>query len=163
MSTRLARRLVLLVFLPSGVLAQLPAAAPDVTCKAEFGEVVENDRCNRFELPSLTVRFIGYSQPMADLPVVCWNYEASVAGSATTPFRQCHTGELGGHTTFAVAEASFTVLFDVAAGCARSPAGSWAQRTRGLVFYPGVLAASRIEQLGNEQEKAEVACYSRPK
>lgn len=163
MSIRLARRFALLVFLPTGVLAQPPTATPEVTCKAAYGEVVENDRCNRFELPTVTVRFVGNSQPLEGIPMLCWNYEASVAGSAATPFQQCHTGDLGGYTTFTVADASFTVQFDVATGCARSPAGSWAQRTRGLVFYPGVLAASRLEQLANEQEKAEVACYARPK
>jgi hypothetical protein len=130
-------------------------------CIAKYGDVVAFERCNPVRLPGVEVRFVGFSQPNKGIPMVCWNYEASVSGSEKATFRHCHTGELGGQTNFSVMGSSFTVVFDVSKGCKRLPVGSWAPEIRGHAFYAGILDASTLEEMWRKQEQSEKVCFAR--
>src|SRR5512133_2528365 len=114
-------RAVLPVMVICAVTASAFAAA--APCAAKFGDVVDFGKCNPVSFPGLKVEFVGVSQPMKDLPLSCWNYEASDGAGAVAPFSQCHTGALGGDQVRAVGGRDFTVVFDGSSGGARLPSG----------------------------------------
>ena len=153
-------RAVLMVLLGCGALADRAVAA-QTPCTAKFGEVVDFAVCNPVRLPGLEVRFIDISQPNEGVPLSCWNYEASTAAGAVEPFRQCHTGELGGHHVLSVGGANFTVFFDAVFGCTRLPSGSWAPKVRGPAFFAGVVDAAEREAFWRRQSEAERRCFAR--
>lgn len=138
-----------------------PVATAAKPCIAKYGEAVAFERCNPLSLPDITVRFVGNSIPIKGVPMVCWDYEASAANSEKTVFKQCHTGALGGRTSFPVAGKSFTVEFDVDQGCKRSPAGTWAYEIRGMMFHATVLSADALEKLWAKRAQSEAACFAR--
>ena len=137
------------------------AAAANDACVAQYGDVVVFDQCNPIALPGVTIKLVGVSQPHKGIPLSCWNYEAYLPGAEKTAFQHCHTGALGGEANFRVADKSFTAIFDTSAGCARSPAGSWAPQSRGHSFFAGVLDSAAIEGVRRKQMQAEEACFKR--
>jgi hypothetical protein len=134
------------------------AAAP---CAAKFGDVVDFGGCNPVSLPDLKVEFVGVSQPMKDIPMSCWNYEASDSAGAVAPFSQCHTGALGGDKTLSVGGKAFTVFFDVSSGCVRLPSGSWAPKVRGHAFRKGAMDAAARDAFWRKQSEEEARCFAR--
>ena len=148
------------LLLASIALGDVAFAAP-TSCTAKLGDVIDFDACNPVSLPGLEVRFVGISQPSDGVPLSCWTYLASAGPGAVEEFKHCHTGELGGHATLAVGGQSYTVLFDVASGCARMPSGSWAPKRRGHVFRAGVMDAAAREAFWREQSEQESRCFAR--
>jgi hypothetical protein len=145
-------------------LSLLAAASQAATCRAGFGDVVTFEGCDTIVLRELRLRFVDVTTPNPDVPLSCWNYTAALAdGSAETTFRQCHTGALGGHTSFEVAGETYTVLFDLSAGCVPHPNGHWIPARRGHVFYAGELSAERRERLQVKNADAESKCHARPR
>ena len=149
----------------AGTLAlSLTAAASQAapSCRAGFGDVVTFEGCDTIVLHELRLRFVDITSPNPDVPLSCWNYAAARAeGSAETRFRQCHTGALGGHTTFEVAGKTYTVLFDLSRGCTPHPGGHWIPARRGHVFYAGALSAERRERIQAKNADAESKCTAR--
>jgi len=137
-------------------------AAKTQKCARSYGDVVEVEGCSSVKLPDFSVSFVGDSQPMENLPMQCWNYEVSNDAEKAT-FQQCHTGALGGATNFILAGKSFTVVFDVAAGCKQLPSGSWVPETSGHAFYAGVLSTKDLVNMGQEQDQGLADCYARTK
>jgi hypothetical protein len=94
-------------------LAFLPAAAAAQQCKANFGELIDVDRCGGAEVSVLKIRFLGVSQREPNLPLRCWNYEVAF-GAERTFVNYCHTGELGGTQEFQLGGRKYRVDFDSA-------------------------------------------------
>lgn len=134
--------------------ATLAMATPKATqCVANYGSVVVFEQCNPVQLSGVEVRLVGISQPFQDIAMTCWNYAAKLVGSEKKAnFKQCTTGELGGHANFSAGGKTFTVVFDVADGCK--------QQRRGPAFYKGILDAAILEEMTRQQERLEADCFA---
>ncbi len=137
-------------------------AAQNEKCAGGYSDVVEFAGCSSVRLPDFNVRFVDNTQPMKDVPIICWNYEAT-HGAEKAKFQQCHSGALGGTTTFSLSGKSFTVVFDVSAGCKQLPTGMWTSASVGYAFYKGLLSASDLANMGQAQSQICSDCYARNK
>jgi hypothetical protein len=163
LACRTAARLVIIlasVWSGSALVQSAPVDAAQ-PCKAKFGDVVDFRECNPVTLPGVEVEFLNITSPNPQVPLSCWNYKATDSSGKEATFRQCHTGLLGGGTSFTVADKTFTVFFDVATGCRRWPAGNWAPAGRGHAFLAGIPDTKRFVKIRDDFQNAEERCFAR--
>jgi hypothetical protein len=153
-------RSALLLAVAALTLLDSALAAP-VPCTAQLGDVVDFGACNPVSLPGLEVRFVDVSQPDEGVPLTCWNYEASAGTGSVKSFRHCHNGELGGDAVLTVDGSDFTIFFDVASGCVRSPGGAWAPALRGHTFHAGAIEPAARVAYWEKQSEHEMRCSAR--
>ena len=144
------------------LLATFAGTAAAKDCAVGYGKLAELQRCGRVELPDFVVESAGTSQPIANVPLICWHYRIDAKETGTsTEIRQCHTGALGGEQDFSLDGHTYTVLFDLREDCGRLANGSWAPLREGHAFLRGTRDSDAAHRLRRRSDELERRCFDR--